>query len=470
MRKAIAILLLCAFPGFCSLPGGLQIDVRTTGSNNNSGGFNPTGTSCGTDYSQQASPQIAYTDLVISVTTTNYTSVLNAVTSAVVCNTIQIISGTNCTPGFYYIASETASSPNFATVDRSMGTAAAVCTANLGGSLLTNAAAFAIAVSSNTVHTKTGTYTLTGTTNTPNVPTFSWVGYGTTHFDGGTCPTITTATNSTDLIDDRTTQVGVFDNLCLSNTASTRAIGFVKISSNATGVFRNCVFTGFSNGINGDNQGSHDIYTLYLQNTKILNGTSDGTVTEGGVNILAGSQITGNGAHGVFAKNSGGACNDSTISFNSTGGVSSDGDFQAVNCAFVGNTGAGVLLTQSGGSISTVNSVYYANTTYGFTNSNSGTQNVEVYANNAYGSNGTAPFLNYAISASATANDVPLGACNPFVSASTGNYTLSTCGGTALKAKGYPGISQNGTGYLDIGPLQSQGSSGGGSAPHAYSQ
>jgi hypothetical protein len=39
----------------------------------------------------------------------------------------------------------------------------------------------------------------------------------------------------------------------------------------------------------------------------------------------------------------------------------------------------------------------------------------------------------------------------------------------ALKALGFTGVTPMGTGYIDIGALQSQASSGG-SAPHAYVQ
>ena len=194
MRKLIATLLLCTFPGFAALPSTLQWDVRTGGSNNNGGAFDPSVASPGTDFSQQNSAQIAYTDLVISVTTTNYTSVLNVVASNVVGNTIQIISGTGCTAGFYNIRSETASTPNFATVDRSMGTAASVCVANLGGSLATPGQGLNNMTSGNTVWA-TGSYVITtglSSASSSGGRFSTLAGYTATHGDGGKV-TITTS-------------------------------------------------------------------------------------------------------------------------------------------------------------------------------------------------------------------------------------------------------------------------------------
>jgi hypothetical protein len=70
--------------GNAALPVTLQWDVRTTGVDTSGGAFDPSVSSPGTDFSQQSAAQIAYSDLIISATTTNYTSVLNPVTSAVV--------------------------------------------------------------------------------------------------------------------------------------------------------------------------------------------------------------------------------------------------------------------------------------------------------------------------------------------------------------------------------------------------
>ena len=77
---------------------------------------------------------------------------------------------------------------------------------------------------------------------------------------------------------------------------------------------------------------------------------------------------------------------------------------------------------------------------------------------NAYGSNTSGARNNF----SAGTGDVSLTA-DPNVSASTGNFALNNTsgGGAACKAAGFPGIALLGTGYADIGPLQSQASGGG---------
>jgi hypothetical protein len=470
MKRLIAILLLCAFPAYCAFNGTVQWDVRTTGSNSNGGAFDPGVTSPGTDYSQQNSAQIAYTDLVIGATTTQYTSALNAVTSAVVGNFIQIVSGTGCTAGFYEILSETAGSPNFATVDRSMGSAASVCTANLGGSLLTIAAALAVMTGGQTLNIKAGTYTITSTLVTPNVSYISVIGYQITHADGGTKPLITTATNSTDMIDSggagSYSYSNIYDNLSLSNTAATAGIGIVKTAANGPIVVRNCKLTGFTYDLNGDNAGSHYIFypTLTVVNTEL--GTSQyGAYNDGQIWVI-GSYVHGASNTGIYANPD---SNDwdtvtivgSVIDSNNVG-VKVNDNVMFVNSVVSHSTGVGVDLLQPYTNFSAVNSIFYGNGTYGVYQSNAGgPYQVGGYTNNAWGANGTANTLNLVIPASASANDVALTA-SPFVGSSNFALNSTSGGGAALKAKGFPGIMPAGTGYEDIGALQSQASAGGG--------
>jgi hypothetical protein len=476
MKRLIAILLLCTFPAYCAFNATAQWDVRTTGSNSNGGAFDPGVSVPGTDYSQQNSPQIAYTDLVIGATTTQYTSVLNAVTSAVVGNFIQIVSGTGCTTGIYEILSETAGSPNFATVDRSMGSAASVCTANLGGSFLTIAAALAQAVGGNTINIKSGTYTITSTLVTPNVTWVSLIGYGTTHADGGTKPLITTATNSTDLIDSGSTGTvfpTIYDNLALSNTAGTAAIGIVKTSNNGPVVVRNCKLTGFSYGLNGDNQGSHYIFYpgIVVANTELA--TNGYGVYNDGQIWLVDSYVHGSTTLGVETNEDSNNWDtltvvNSVIDSNNVGVVADDLAV-FVNSVVSNSTSDGVRLAFTTTNWSSVNSIYYGNGGYGVKNANAGGPfPVGAYTNNAWGANVTANTENLTIPASASANDVNLTA-NPFVSSSNFALNSTSGGGAALKAKGFPGVTPMGTGYADIGALQSQGSAGG-TAPHAYVQ
>jgi hypothetical protein len=117
------------------------------------------------------------------------------------------------------------------------------------------------------------------------------------------------------------------------------------------------------------------------------------------------------------------------------------------------------------GTISSVNSIYYNNTICAISASGAG-----FFTNNAYGSNASGcNTTGFTLVASQTANDIALGACNPFVNASGGNFALSSCGKAALQAKGFPGVAQFGTGYVDLAPLQTQAASGSGGG-HAYVQ
>ena len=74
-------------------------EVRSTGNDNNGGGYN---TAAGTtDYSQQNSPQLGLTDLATpGAGSTTLTSAVGGFTAAMVGNIIQILSGTNFTAGF----------------------------------------------------------------------------------------------------------------------------------------------------------------------------------------------------------------------------------------------------------------------------------------------------------------------------------------------------------------------------------
>ena len=457
---------MCSIPAFCTLPATLQWDVRTGGADTNGGGFDPSVTSPGTDYSQQNSAQIAYTDLVIGATTTQYTSVLNVVSSALVGNTIQIVSGVGCTTGFYNVRSVATIT---ATVDRSMGTAASVCTANLGGSLLTVAEALAAVVAGNTVNIKSGTYTLTATLVVPNLASLTLIGYNATHADGGTKPLITTATNSTDLIDlaNSSSFTSVLDNLSLSNTAGTPANGAVKTNSNGPATIRNCKLSGFTNGINGDNVGAHYIFTdgLTVFNTEIANCSAAGVVNDsGGLTLISHSYIHGNITYGVEDTDSGQCVIvDSVLDSNGYGFLGSSFLMVAVNSVFSNSTHDGVNMQQTNSFWGSINSIYYGNGGYGSANTNTGTYLASAYVTNAYGSNTLGNTKNWIIPASASAGDVSLSA-DPFVSSSNFALNGTAGGGAALKAVGFPGVTFFGTGYLSIGPLQPQGSSGGGNA------
>jgi hypothetical protein len=471
MRKPVAILLLCAAPAFAALSSTAQIDVRTGASDSNGGGFDPGVGSPGTDYSRQTSAQIAYTDLVISATTTNYTSVANAVTSAVVGNFVQIVSGTNCTTGVYEITSETGGTPNFATVDRSMGTAASVCTANLGGSFLTIGQALSVYVSGNTIWNKLGTFTVTSTLVTQNVGTTTINGYNSTHGDlaglnctvsAAICPTVTTATNSTVLFQMQGGNISIINEI-LTNTAGTTSYGIQAVNRNSNAFLSlGSVWSGFSTAMQFDNNGADYQVTgqVAVVDSEIKSSTGDGLRSNSGFNVISGSWVHGNAGIGVH-DTSGSlawALIRSTFSANSGSYGVQVGQAMADGCNFSANTGTGLYVSTEA---SLVNNVAYNNGAYGILLASGP---VMQNSNNFYGANTTAARSGF----SAGAGDGTLSA-SPFTS--TSNFALNSTsgGGAALKAAGFPGVSPFGTGYIDVGALQSQAATGG-AAPRAYVQ
>lgn len=431
----IAVFLAVGFivPAHCALPSGLQIDIRATAADTNGGGYLTTG-GASVNYSTQDAPQVVYTDLIIGVTTTQLTSVLNPVTTAHPGNIINITGGAGCTTGRYYMASQAAGT---ATMDRAVGTAASVCTGNLGGSVATVATANGFNVAGNTLHIKSGTYTFTAkVTNTQNV---TYQGYEVTQGDyTGVRPLITTATNSTPLIESSTSAVGdrILNilNINFSNTAATRDAAILGTNSaknyiNVTA----CNFDGFQNALDNNNQATRG---WAVSNVEIKNSIQNGIRMKEDNLSCSYCNIHNNGANGidVLASDVTLSISNSIISDNTTAGIngSTGATYKlTLTDSTVANNGVdGIRLTTlSGGQQSTCNlsgSVIYGNagigvnaitTQLGFTCSGFYT---------AYGSNSGGNFFQVLQSL----QQLNLSA-NPFQSAT--NYTPNnTAGGGAL--------------------------------------
>lgn len=463
-----------------ALAATVQWDVRTGGSDTNGGGFDTGVASPGTDFSQQNSAQVAFTDLVIGSTNTQLTSAGNPFSSASVGNVINITGGTGFTTGRYEVMSVSVST---ATMDRAVGTASSTGgTGNLGGSLATILTGMNAAYSANTVWVKSGTYTVTtsGLVNNSLVSANGWMyvtGYGSTHGDNGTKPLLTTATNSVDLLRIDLSQTGaliVFQNLSLSNTASTRGNGIQQYNGGA-GYYievNSCTFDGFANAINGDNVGSHGFFSGWsIDNSLIKNCTSSTsaaiTISTGGT--IYACTITGGASDayrflgtGISTTIIGSLIYGNTgFAVNTISGTPTN-QIVLIGNTIANNTAGGINLYQSTPSSSTiimvraVNNIFYGNGTYGF--ALSVTSAIGINANNAYGANTSGARNNLA----AGTNDVTLTA-NPFVNSSGGNFALNntTGGGPLCKQAGFPGAFPGGlsTGHPDIGAVQTSGGS-----------
>ncbi len=333
----------------------------------------------------------------------------------------------------------------------------------------------------NTVWVQSGTYTQTTSgafTNSfsSGVNIYFYVtGYGSTHGDNGTCPLLTTATNSVDIFRPSGTSLFLmFTNMCFSNTAATRGLGMVPFTSPLYLYLNGCIMDGFSNAINGDDIGSHFIWSgIHLFNSEIKNSTLNAINNVGGPIELVNSSIHGGGSDAIANGSNHTTYNViGSVIYGNTGyaiGASTgNSNIFILNSAFVANTSGGITFNgaSSGDVVRIDNSIFYGNGTYGISSANP-IGLMPINRNNAYGGNTTGARNNIP----AGTNDITLTA-NPFVNSSTGNFALNTTtgGGAALKGAGFPGtfIGGSTTGASDIGIVQS-GCTGSGGGACAFS-
>ncbi len=447
-------------------------DCRTTGDDSNGGGFQVG--AAGTDYSQQDSPQITYTDMAIGATTTQFTSVAHSPTSDIVGNIINVTSGTGFTVQRVQVLSVAG---GIATCDKSLGTAASTGgNGKLGGALATLGAANALVVAQNTVWFKSGTYTLTAS-HTISVSS-RWIGFNTTHGDGGTHPIVTTSTNSIDGLiqcSGATTDIEL-NNFTLSTTASTRGTGIQNVNNHNTTnppYFLNLTIDGFTEAINGDNAGSHfDWSFVYVGNCLIKNSTGTTGKAQirlnGGALWIADSLICDGAGAGVLSIGTL-LASRTVFARNTVGAAVSGNGIQIVrNCVFADNSSDGLQPSSSSSPVNATcileNNIFYGNGGWGADGGASVysiTLQADAGRTNAFGSNASGNRN----TVQACPGDISLSA-DPFTASASNDFSLNSTagGGAACKAAGFPGICPAGTGSLDIGAIQSGGGGGGGGA------
>jgi hypothetical protein len=466
--KRIALLLIFALDLSAAITTGPTVnwDVRTTASDSNGGAFDTGVVSPGTNESL-ADAGTAVTVTINATTTKGTSSPAFSATTHGPGNIYNQSASAGCTAGRFEILSQLA---GLATFDRSLGTALAVCTGTLGGSLATLATVASATISGNIVNVKAGTYTQT-IALLFKIPSI-WIGYGANQGDRGTKPLITTSTDSITLLNPSTATVAnfyiTFQNFSFSSTASTRGPGVVGLNTAAIwAFFTDCVFDGFSIALN---QTSNSLTLLSLQGIEVKNSVSHGIVTKSPVNAYA-SYIHDNGGSGIVAAASGISLNfaNSIISKNANGVTIASGVnfILTLNaCAVANNTTDGVDFG-TGSAFSTMsasNTIFYGNGRYNVNFSggvNPGAGMVEGEAN-AYGGAGTANFNNVL----GSPGDIALGA-NPFTSATNFALNSTANGGALLKSLGFPGVFPGGTttGTINVGPVQAS-SAGGGQAAY----
>lgn len=424
-------------------------EVRpSSGSDNNGGGFDNSVGSPGTDYSQQNSAQIVYSDLVIGATNTQLTSAGNPFGSADVGNIIQVTGGSGFTTGFYTVTSVSGTT---ATMDRAVGTANSTGgTGNLGGALaslgklFTSSSGTTIPVQGNVVWI-TGTLTITSTINVTKASSGNFErivieGYSSSRGDGGKA-TITTATNSTVIF--TLGGLGIeLRNLSLTTTAGTKAAGIIANSSSGNNAgeqitIRDCTINGFTIGIDDYNGGY--LFPLVIHNTTIENCSSQG-VYIGNVCVMIGCYIYNNTSDGVALVSFGQLVAINCVSSSNGGcGFNDQGtdDNRTVilkQCVIYNNTSDGVKLNQNANvqSLVSINGIYYNNGGYGINGPGVETAAAPftqlLQLNNAFGANSSGA-RNTGVPSDTS--DISLSA-NPFNNAGSGDFSLnSTAGGGA---------------------------------------
>ena len=506
MRKLIATLFLCGLPAFGAIASTMQWDVRTTGSDSNSAGFDPGVGSPGTDESQQNSG----TTMTVTVGATTTQGVSTPVFSATTHgpgNTMLLTSTTSgsCNSGVF---EELSQSTGTATFDRALGTAASVCVYTMGGSALTlcsswssgcQAGAFRAGVNGNTIWVKSGTYSC-GTTlvsvncyendNSSNSAfSVNINGYASTHGDitpatvatSDTRPLIQSTADSIQLFN-ITGQSIVFVAVSLKMNCTTTCYNMVSNQSGNHLTFFNCKMD-FHASTGTGGSGTYNNYAngITVWATEIYcNSTGAGIADLGEYNyggalwIGMGSYIHGC-AQGVWDNNAGNSqkwyVNDSIFANNTrhlyqqAGGIT----IQASHSLFYNATDEAIRNNVANFDCiaNFDNNVFWGGTYALYW----GTYCAPTFASgsNAYGDFSTANYHDFT-AGFVGAGDIALTA-DPTTNGAGGVFTLNNTsgGGALLRALGYPGSSPAGTGYIDVGPLQSQGATGG-AAPHAYQQ
>ncbi len=455
--KLALIFFVCSSFTWGAFNATMQFDVRTTGATTNSGGYDPGVASPGTNEAQQDAGTAM---TIVSAGTTGTCTPTCTSTTHGPGNTFIIASGAGCSTGIYEILSQAAGTVTF---DRTTG--AGTCVGVMGGGLTTLAAASTLAISGNTLNIKAGTYTLT-TTVSAGQNTVTWLGYGSTWADAGTKPLITTATNSTVLVNTVSANNGIatFQNLSFSNTAGTRESIIQQLSAHGTAqqwLFRDDIFDGGTRCIDSGNGVPFDVFEVVINKTEVKNCTVSGFTSENSSGSTATwvrineSNFHGNAIHVELGPSSRGAQIIRSKFWGAIGAGTSPLDLRGAGIitfdsnTVANNTGSGIDVSSTTTQFYFCNNISYGNTAYGVHAASSTLliqQAVSSGCNNAYGANTTANYFSF----TASPGDISLSA-DPWVNASIGDFRLNTTsgGGALLRGAAF------GDANLDIGAVQS---------------
>lgn len=435
-------------------------EVRpTVGSDTNGGGFDPSLSGAGTDYSQQNSKNttgnnISTTDGV-AVGTTTFASATASFTSAIKGNIIYL-AGSGITTGWYEVTGYTNSTT--ITLDRNPGTGTGV-TMNIGGAFATLFAAATGTggtsntwpyVSNNTIWVKaTGSLTVTSALNlngnSGSAYNLTISGYTTTRGDNGQFTWTTSTTTNLINVGYNNYFYATFNNINFTSTAGSPYSCFFGVGSTALGfLFENCTFSGFYNALDGS---SSAIDNIIMINCEIKDCTNAGLQPSGNT-LLLDCYIHDNVSYGIYISSAAVASfslhvTRCLISANGVGINNNDDQGTQLtfeNCIIYENTGDGFFQNNNGSqnTIGFWNNIFYGNGGYGinYTGVLATPYPIGFAYNNAFGDNTSGARGNFAIG---VGTDITLTA-NPFNNPSSGDFTLNgtSGGGAACKGAGFP--------------------------------
>lgn len=421
----------------------------------------PTGLTWGIDYSQQASAQIAYTDMVIGSAGAGqmtFTSAGNPVGKNIIGNVLNVTGGTGFTVQRVVVSSTSGTTATVvATGSNTLGTAASTGgTANLGGAWLSlgavgafNLTGHAIAIKYNASAfsvTSSGTNSAGACYQTPASSAMTLFGYDTNRsitntdanrptFEASGISTFTLISTGTSSSSNR------FYNLIADGNALSASKGFAFQSTGRNHAY-NCkaidCTTGFDSGA----------YLFHCY--------TDGCTT-GFTSQKACFDCEAKGGTTGFNMEAGGAGINSCRASGCSGDGFSGGAFAnfITACTAYGCGGDGFDLS---GTVSVIAScVSYGNTGYGF-RVDASAMLLSCYA----GNNGSGNLTSTSCRQSPALVNLT---ADPFTNAASFDFSPNNTagGGALLRAGGLPGVSPSGTstGYRDAGMFQHQDAGGG---------
>jgi hypothetical protein len=492
--RLLLVTLLCV-RAFAAVSATTQFNVRQDGSDTNGGGFDPTVGSPGTNESLAASGTSM--TVVVGATTTQGTATpAFSATTHGPGNLMQITSGSGCTTGVFL---ELSQSGGTATFDRSLGSAASVCTATIGGGYATIAEALTQVGNSGQQHQVvwvcgtcgTGTFSISTVLSVSSE--INLIGYSSTHGDiTPACIVATTCTRPT--VESNTASVNMFQpsGYCwivnglniVAQTSFTQYAFLLGDSACLTLINTRVAGNGASNTVAID--AYHSQVTIVLQNSEIYNwnyGIASSSNNSSANTVTAiGSYIHGNTYGLTDADQQGSGSPYTWVSINSVWDSNGYGWYMqvnnaglnsqmiAVNSVFSNSTHDGINSQSAFAANGDLNiygtSIFWGNGGYGVNVPFSGGCLPEVgnYGQTAY-NNGVGNNTSGNYNCVTSVGDVSLSSTSPFFNSSSGNFALTTAAKTSLGAAGFPGAAPFGTGYAAIGALQP---AAGASGPTAF--